>query len=316
MEQNLRYCPALRLDDPDKLQHNPAMTNYPLGFGNRLKKNDFFEDPTLSLQVYIRDPQPEFPLHSHNFDELVIILKGTAMHVIDKQEFPVKAGDVFVIAQNHEHQYLEMHGLALANILFDPEALLMHQWDIRTLPGFHALFSLEPAFRTLHNFKSRLQLSEPQLNQINENIHDLTRETEQRNPGYRVMAKGLFMQLAVTLSRTYSSTPSEESLDLLRIGDAIAHIEMHYTEKITLDELAKKSHLSQRHFTRVFQECIGRSPIDHLMHVRCQKAAELLKGTDRTITDIAFACGFSDSNYFTRCFRKVMEQTPKQYRNA
>ena len=290
------------------------MTNHPLGLGNRLNKNDFFEDPTLPLQVYIRDPQPEFPRHSHGFDELVIILKGTAMHMIDEQNFPVKAGDVFVISQNHEHQYTDMHGLALANILFDPQALLMDQWDIRALPGFHALFSLEPAFRTQHNFKSRLQLSERQLNQTNELIHDLTRETEQLNPGYRVMAKGLFMQLAVSLSRAYSEKPTEESIDLLRIGDAIAHIETHYAEKITLEELARKSHLSKRHFTRIFQECIGRSPIDHLMHVRCKKAAELLKGTDRTITDIAFDCGFSDSNYFTRCFRKIMNQTPKQYR--
>lgn len=292
------------------------MTNHPLGLGNRLKKRDFFEDPTLPLQVYIRDPQPEFPMHCHGFDELVIILKGTAKHVIDEQEFPVRAGDAFMIAQNHEHQYMEMHGLALANILFDPSALGIAQWDIRALPGFHALFSLEPAYRTQHNFRSRLQLPERQLNQVNELIHDLTRETEQRNPGYRVMAKGLFMQLAVSLSRAYSSTPTEESLDLLRIGDAIAHIETHYTEKITLDELAKKSHLSKRHFTRVFQECIGRSPIDHLIHVRCQKAAELLKGTDRTITDIAFDCGFADSNYFTRCFRKTIGQTPRQYRET
>jgi AraC-like DNA-binding protein len=269
-----------------------AMTNHPLHLGNRLSKQDFFEDPSLPLQVYIRDPQPEFPMHSHNFDELVIILKGTAMHVINEQEFPVKAGDVFVIAQNQEHQYQEMHGLALANILFDTDALMMDQWDIRALPGFHALFSLEPAFRSQHNFQSRLQLSDRQLNQVNELIHDLTRETEGRNPGYRVMAKGLFMQLAVSLSRRYSAEPSTESIDLLRIGDAIAHIETRYTEKLTLDELAAKSHLSKRHFLRIFQDSIGRSPIDHLMHVRCQKAAELLKGTDRTITDIALTAAF------------------------
>lgn len=291
------------------------MTNHPLGPAHLLKKKDFFEDPKLPLQVYIRDPQPDFPMHTHGFDELVIILKGTAIHVINNQEFPVKTGDVFVIAQNNEHQYQQMHSLALANILFDPAALMIEQWDIRALPGFHALFSLEPTFRAQHNFRSRLQLPERQLNKINEMIHDLTRETEQRNPGYRVMAKGLFMQLAVMLSRCYSAEPSEESLDLLRIGDAIAHIETNYTEKISLDELAKKSHLSKRHFLRIFNDCIGRSPIDHLMHVRIQKSAELLKYTDRTITDIAFDCGFSDSNYFTRCFRKIMGQTPRQYKS-
>jgi AraC-like DNA-binding protein len=281
-----------------------------------LKKKDFFEDPTLPLQVYIRDPQPEFPLHSHAFDELVIILRGTAMHVIDGQEFPVRSGDVFVIAQDHKHQYQEMHGLSLANILFDPGALMMSQWDIRALPGFHALFSLEPAFRAQHNFESRLQLSERQLNLVNDMTHDLTREIEQRSPGYRVMAKGLFMQLVVYLSRAYSAEPTEESIDLLRIGDAIAHIETHYEEKISLDELARKSHLSKRHFMRIFQACIGRSPIDHLKHVRVLNAAELLTHTDRTITDIAFTCGFSDSNYFTRCFRKEMGTTPKVYRDG
>ncbi|RKX47261.1 MAG: AraC family transcriptional regulator [Verrucomicrobia bacterium] len=281
-----------------------------------LTREDLFEDPTLPLQVYIRDPQPEFPLHSHGFDELVIILKGTAMHVIDGQGFPVKSGDVFVIARNHAHQYQEMHGLALSNILFDAKALTMEQWDIRALPGFHALFSLEPAFRTQHNFQSRLQLSDQQLANVNKIIRDLTRETELRNPGYRVMAKGLFMQLAVLLSRCYSDEPTDESIDLLRIGDAIAHIEAHYAEKITLDELAEKSHLSKRHFLRIFHDCIGRSPIDHLMHIRTQKAAELLRHTDRTITDIAFDCGFSDGNYFTRCFRKTTGETPRQYRTG
>ncbi len=282
----------------------------------RLKSQDFFEDPTLPLQIYIRDPQPEFPMHNHSFDELVIILKGTAIHVFDEQEFPVKSGDVFVVARNRMHQYQSMHGLALANILFDAKALMMEQWDIRALPGFHALFSLEPAFRSQHNFQSRLQLSERQLNRVNEIIHDLTRETETRNPGYRVMAKGFFMQLAVHLSRCYSDEPTEESIDLLRLGDAIAHIETHYAEKISLNELAEKSHLSKRHFLRIFHECIGRSPIDHLMHVRIQKAADLLRHTDRTITDIAFDCGFSDGNYFTRCFRKTTNETPRQYRTG
>ena len=281
-----------------------------------LQKRDFFEDPSLPLQVSMRDPQPPFPKHSHAFDELVIILKGTAMHVVDEHHFPVKSGDVFVITPNHAHQYRERHGLVLANILFDAEALLMHRWDIRALPGFHALFSLEPAFRAQHNFAGRLQLSERQLGRVNAMIGELTQEMTQRSPGYRVMARALFMQLAVQLSRAYSAAPTEESIDLLRIGDAIAHIETHYRQKITLAELAHTSHLSQRHFTRIFQECLGRAPIDYLMQVRLQRATELLKHSDRTITDVAYECGFSDSNYFTRCFRKAMGQPPSQFRHS
>ena len=280
----------------------------------KLRKQDYFDDPTLPLQVHIRDPQPEFPLHAHGFDELVIILRGTAVHTVDDRKFPVKSGDVFVISGAHEHQYQDMHGLALANILFDSRALQMNHWDVRALPGFHALFALEPVLRTQQKFNSRLQLSERQLNHANEIIHDLMRETEMRNPGYRVMAKGLFMQLTVFLSRCYSDKPSDESLDLLRLGDAIAYIETRFAEKITLKSLAKKAHLSTRHFLRIFQECMGRSPIDHLLHVRIQKAAELLRHSNQTITEVAFDCGFQDSNYFTRQFRQIMNQSPSQYR--
>lgn len=280
----------------------------------KLKKQDYFDDPTLPLQVHIRDPQPEFPLHAHGFDELVIILRGTAIHTVDDRQFPVKSGDVFVIAGQHKHKYQDLHGLALANILFDSRALQMNQWDIRALPGFHALFALEPVLRTQQKFNSRLQLTSRQLNHVNEIIHDLMRETQAHNPGYRIMAKGLFMQLAVYLSRCYSDKPSEESINLLRLGDAIAHIETCFAEKITLDDLAQKAHLSSRHFQRIFMECIGRSPIDHLLHVRTQRAAELLKHSNQTITEIAFECGFSDGNYFTRQFRQIMNQTPRQYR--
>ena len=280
----------------------------------KLRKRDYFEDPSLPLQVHIRDPQPEFPLHCHGFDELIIILRGTAMHLVDGQPFPVKSGDVFVVSGNHEHQYQDLCGLALANILFDSRALQMNQWDIRALPGFHALFALEPALRTQQKFNSRLHLAERELNRANELVRDLRGETEARRPGYRVMAKGLFMQLAVFLSRCYADCPPESSLDLLRLGDAIAYIETGFPEKITLEELAKKAHLSPRHFQRIFQESMGRSPIDHLLHVRIRKASELLLHSSRTITEIAFECGFQDSNYFSRQFRKIMNQTPKQYR--
>ena len=279
-----------------------------------LKKRDYFDDPTLPLQVHIRDPHPVFPRHAHAFDELVIVFRGTAVHSVDGQPFPVRSGDVFVVSGKHEHQFGEMHGLALANILFDSRALQMNQWDIRMLPGFHALFELEPALRAQHKFNSRLYLPERQLNRVSEMVHDLKRETETRTPGYRVVARALFMQLAVYLSRCYSDTPPEESTDLIRLGSAIAHIETHFQERLTLEMLARKAHLSPRHFQRIFSECTGHSPIDYLLRVRVREAGKLLRHSNRSITEIAFDCGFQDSNYFTRQFKKIAGETPLNYR--
>lgn len=291
-----------------------------------LPKSQWMEDPSLPLFVHLRDPQPEFPLHAHEFSELVIILRGTARHSVHSpvsaprggavQTFAVRRGDAFVIAPGTRHQYQDMHNLVLANLLFDSDALRMHEWDIRSLPGFHALFALEPAYRRQHQFRSRLQLEDRELSAVLAHILALRGELAQGSPGYRVMAVGRFMQIVVQLSRLYSGQPGTESLDLLRIGDAIAHLETHYAEPVTLGGLARMAHLSPRQFQRVFRACMGRSPIDHLLHIRLQRAAELLRTSGKSITDIAFECGFSDSNYFARVFRARHGESPSSFRKG
>ncbi len=287
-----------------------------------LSKETWLEDPDLPLWANLRDPQPAFPLHAHEFSELVIILQGTALHCVhtapdaSPQTFPVKRGDTFVIPPGTRHQYRELHNLVLANLLFDPAPLRMHEWDIRALPGYHVLFALEPAYRQQHQFRSRLQLSDDDLTALQPLIEALIRELHTRPPGHRVLATGLFMQIVVQLSRLYTPRPGTESMDLLRIGDAIAHLETRYADPVTLQELARKACLSPRQFQRIFHASMGRSPIDHLLHIRLRRARELLRTTSKPITEIAYECGFSDSNYFTRVFRKRYQQTPSAYRKG
>lgn len=67
-------------------------------------------------------------------------------------------------------------------------------------------------------------------------------------------------------------------------------------------------------FLRAFNELIQTSPIDYVIRVRIQKACELLKRGDRTITDVAYDVGFRDSNYFSRIFKKITDCTPGEYR--
>ena len=81
-----------------------------------------------------------------------------------------------------------------------------------------------------------------------------------------------------------------------------------------LEELAGIAHMSKRHFMRNFQAAIGNSPIAHLVQLRVNRAAALLRRSDHTITEVAFEVGFGDSNYFSRQFRKLLGVTPSEYR--
>lgn len=255
-----------------------------------------------------------FPLHDHDVAELVIILGGRAIHVIDKDEFTIGAGDVFVLQTPWTHGFKKMNQLQLWNIMYHP--ILLKEADIylRKMPGYHALFILEPRFRTQQGFRSKLRLSPSRLSYVSQLAEHMAREYAERSEGYQAVIQGIFWQLTAFLSRQYSLIESEEGQTLLRTAQAISFLENHYTSSIHLQDLAELMHLSINQMLRVFKATTGISPIQYLLQYRIKKACNLLRETSLNITTIALHIGFTDSNYFTRQFRKIIGQTPEQYR--
>lgn len=279
-----------------------------------LKKESFFSPETSAIVVARREPQPQFPRHRHQFSELVIVTAGTGLHAIRKEEYSVGAGDVFVISDNSPHEYKDMKDLALINILYDANELGMKKWDVRTLPGYHAMFTFEPTYRRKHKFESRLRLSIDELAHVKSTVESLENELNGRRPGYRLMARSIFAQLICHLSRCYGQSSQDSSRALLRIGKAISHIEDNISVDLDLDSLSAIAHMSRRNFTRAFRNAIGHSPIEYLIRLRISRAMELLTHSEINITETAFQTGFLDSNYFSRQFRKVAGISPSEYK--
>ena len=128
------------------------------------------------------------------------------------------------------------------------------------------------------------------------------------------MATATFMQIIGTLSRCYGRSPSPDGRALLRIGEAMSHLERNIHREVNLEELASIANMSRRSFLRVFQSATGTSPLAWVIEQRINRACSLLRHTDRRITEIAFDVGFNDSNYFTRQFTKVTGLSPRNYR--
>lgn len=279
-----------------------------------LKRKDWFQPDGFPIAVERRNPQEPFGLHAHEFAEIVIITSGHGIHITGEESYPLNTGDVFVIGGSRPHDYHSMERLCLVNILFQPEKLNLRAFDLRTLPGYHALFILEPAWRRRHQFNSRLRLSPPELIRLLELVDKLDEELKSRADGFKLMATATLMQIVGYLSRCFAGAKNQDSRALLRIGEAISHLESNFQQPIDLDQLAKTARMSKRNFMRNFQAAMGNSPIAHLVQLRVNHAAALLRRTDQTVTEVAFQVGFSDSNYFTRQFRKLVGVTPSQYR--
>lgn len=281
----------------------------------KLKCRDWFHADGFPIAIERRNPQAPFGLHAHEFSEVVIITSGQGMHITGKETYPLNAGDAFVIGGCRQHDYHSMHMLCLVNILFQPDKLNLRTCDLRTLPGYHALFKLEPAWRRRHQFNSRLRLTPGELSTLMILVDQLDEELIARRSGFKFMATAAFMQIVGYLSRCYGHAKNPDSRALLRIGKAISYLETNYQERIQLDQLAGIAHMSNRNFMRTFRLAMGDSPIAHLVRVRINHGALLLRRTKLSVTDIAFRVGFTDSNYFARQFSNLLGMSPLKYRH-
>jgi AraC family L-rhamnose operon transcriptional activator RhaR/AraC family L-rhamnose operon regulatory protein RhaS len=124
------------------------------------------------------------------------------------------------------------------------------------------------------------------------------------------------MQMIGHLSRCHSRDEEPERRPLLKMGEVLSHIDKHYDELITIDALCEIADMSESSLARTFRDVVGRPPMDYVIRVRVGKAADLLRQSSLSITEVAFSCGFSDSNYFSRRFRSAMGQSPRDYRRS
>jgi AraC family L-rhamnose operon transcriptional activator RhaR len=284
----------------------------------RVKAESVFPDPAFPLVVRQVLRHGEASVHGHEFVELVVINGGSGLHLTGDERYPIARGDAFVIARNRSHGYASVRNLGLVNILFDPVGLALPLHDLAKVPGYHVLFKLEPAWRSRHRFESRLRLDAKELARVEGMIHNLVAEQESGEPGRRFLAAAWLMQIMGYLSRCYGGHSWEgRAAALLRIGEAISHLEANYARPVRLEELARIAHMSARTFLREFREAMETSPIDYLVRLRSARAAELLlKAPELNITEIAFRTGFRDSNYFSRTFKGVMGVSPREYRQG
>jgi AraC-like DNA-binding protein len=254
--------------------------------------------------------------HYHDFSELVLVLSGRGRHVLEGESFPVSAGNVFVVQGNRIHSFRDREELVIVNVMYDPAQLPLPAGLLRRMPGYSALFMLEPTFRSAHRFSSRLQLGREDLGAAEALTERIEEESSRGRPGHEAVLLGLLVELMVFLSRHYGESDVRESRALLEMGKLISTLEQRYPEPWTLEQMAKQAHLSRTSLLRVFRQATGKSPIDYLIGLRIEGAKRLLRRSDLAMTDIALETGFGDSNYFARQFRLITGTTPSAYRRG
>ena len=99
------------------------------------------------------------------------------------------------------------------------------------------------------------------------------------------------------------------------IKEALSYIEQNFQNDISIEDISSFCGLNRSYFGKIFHETVGKSPQEFLMNYRMTKAAELLKLTKLSISDIGNAVGYPNQLHFSRAFKNVYGVSPRNWRN-
>jgi hypothetical protein len=189
----------------------------------------FTKDITFPFFIQYGTHDEKMIMHSHaDFSELVIILEGTATHIVENERYEISKGDVFVISNDTVHGYENARNFHICNIMFRMEEAFPKIYDIWNLPGFHALFVIEPYITKGHTFQSWLKLSMSQLERVQEQLDTMLEEYSKQTEGRKTFLMTAFLTIALELSRLYEVNPVLEQQQYVYLANAVSYMEKHY----------------------------------------------------------------------------------------
>ena len=143
------------------------------------------------------------------------------------------------------------------------------------------------------------------------------KELSTRGIGGRLYAESLGTALAVHLLRQYSTAPrTPVGLASRPLQRVIDYINEHLQDELSLFELSRLATLSPHHFATAFKASTGISPHRYVIERRIDRARDLLRQDEKTISEIAYAVGFSSQSHLTANFRRTTGVTPRRFRQS
>lgn len=225
---------------------------------------------------------------------------GEGIYEIKERKFRIHSGQAFLAEIPGPHRYYYPPAASepwhFIFLLFRPDLIMAHwqqfireQGDIPFLPADSAPIRL-----------LRMIVTDAAAGRITDSL----------------IASSSVYQFMTELVRLQSTTRNNRENWSEQIRLAAAYIENDYASMISMDQLAEHVSLSKYHFIRRFSSSTGLTPGAYLTRVRIEKAMELLRGTTRSIEQIAAQVGYSSGSYFIKAFRGLTGLTPGEFRSG
>ncbi|MEF3311078.1 AraC family transcriptional regulator [Paenibacillus sp. GYB004] len=252
-------------------------------------------------------------LHHHDFAELSFFVEGSGAESINGVEHRIRPGTASFLLPNHMHK-----------LDSDPDRTFTKyrcMFDMPILFGVHE----DPEFSRL---VYGIGISSPSFVDFDGSSAERMRTTMEQlleeygkpdYPGRRHMIRLKLSEALLLFVRESSGqriAGSGSETEKVKLSPILQYVHMHYTERLTLEELASTFRQSAPHISRSFKEHTGKGFLEYVRQLRIESAVTMLLHTNMSITDIAASVGFDSFRTFARVFRDIKGQTASEYREA
>ncbi len=253
---------------------------------------------------------PDYSAISHWHDDLefILILKGSMTYDVNGQTIVLKEGEgIFVNSRCFHYGYSKEHQECIfICILLSPKLLTNNEYFINNYLN-----------KLLNNKNYPYQKLNPTIKWQNIILNDLNllygNNVNYIDPFY-ILEKTIHIVSILFNNMNSSLKEYENSDDIIALTKMIGYVQKNYSNKILLKDIYTIGNCCKTKCTLLFNKYLNISPMIYLNKYRLEKASNLLNNTNNTITEIAYACGFSSASYFCELFQKYYEMSPKMYR--
>ena len=265
---------------------------------------DYFAPDEMLVFKY-RKTRDAIKQHTHDFFELMCVMKGRGTQTINGQSVDFCSGSMFLIPGGVEHRIsfsaeTEYYDILIRNEV--PERLRLGEVGavLSENPGEAVVSWCGPD--TYTRLCGVLQTA--------------YQEYENKGAGSDAMLQSLLEVLLIWLMRNRGMPEEAGSQHERRVAlpQLLDYINSHFTEPLRLYDVAERYHYSPNSFSKMFRKRFGMTFTDYLHKKRVEAAKERLKLSMDTVSDICRAVGYTNSSEFYRVFRAQVGMTPVEYR--
>ncbi len=252
-----------------------------------------------------------FNHHNHTGFEITVVNSGSGTYSTDNGIYPMSAGDVFVFSSNEFHCITQVgeNGLKLTNLHFEPRYL----WG--DSENSFSEENINMCFFHSKDFKNRITANASKT--LLTYMEGIKNEITLKPIEYRLKVKSLLNLFLISLVRDFGyldKDTSVSSIHLKNLQNILTFIDEHFTQRISLEQLADKAGMSPNYFSSFFKKISGINLWDYINNKRINYALNLLRNSNKNILEIAMLCGFNNTTHFNKMFKRVSGMTPTEYR--